>query len=143
MARITRAAPHLSVEEVKAKMKEDPRAWCRQRWLIIYNALVDPREASDIAKHPGVSVHTLHTVISTQNRQAVSAVETKGKGGRYHEYLTREEERDLLAPFFERAEKGEMTTVAHIKHVFEQRVGHAVEETTIYRLLKRHQWRER
>lgn len=44
MARITRAASHLSVEEAKTKLKLDPRPWCRQRWLIIYNALVDPRE---------------------------------------------------------------------------------------------------
>ncbi len=142
MARITRAVPHLPVEEVKTRMKEDSRAWCRQRWLIIYNALVDPREASDIAKHTGVSVHTVHKVISTYNRQGVSAVETKGKGGRYHQYLTREEERDLLTPFFERAEKGEMTTVAQIKRAFEERVEHEVDETTIYRLLKRHQWRK-
>jgi transposase len=142
MARITRAALHVPVEEVKARMKEDPRPWCRQRWFIIYNALVDPREASAIAKHTGVSVHTVHKVISTYNRQGVSAVETKGKGGRYHEYLTLEEERDLLTPFFERAEKGELTTVAQIKHTFEKRVGHEVDETTIYRLLKRHQWRK-
>jgi transposase len=142
MARITRAAPHVPVEEVKARMKEDPRAWCRQRWLIIYNALVDPREASAIAKHTGVSVHTVHKVISTYNREGVSAVETQGKGGRYHAYLTREEERDLLTPFFERAEKGELTTIAHIKEAFEERVGHAVDETTISRVLKRHQWRK-
>src|SRR5438876_10569651 len=142
MARITRAVPHLPVEEVKTRMKEDPRAWCRQRWLIIYNALVDPREASDIAKHTGVSVHTVHKVISTYNRQGVSAVETKGKGGRYHAYLTIEEERDLLTPFFERAERGELTTVAQIKQAFEKRVGHEVDETTIHRLLKRQKWRK-
>ena len=142
MARRTRAAPHLAGEEVKARRKEDPRAWCRQRWLIIYNAVVDPREASEIAKHTGVSVHTVHKVIATSNREGVSAVETKGKGGRYHDYLTREEERDLLPPFFERAEKGELTTIAQLKPVFEKRVGHEGDETTISRLLKRHQWRK-
>jgi len=38
MARITRAASHLPVDEVKARLKRDPRPWCRQRWLIISNA---------------------------------------------------------------------------------------------------------
>lgn len=142
MARITRAALHLSVEEVKARMIHDNSPLYRQRWIIIYQALVDPREAKDIAKHTGVSVSTVHKLISTYNRQGVSAVETKGKGGRYNAYLTREEERDLLTPFFERAERGELTTVAQIKQTFEKRVGHEVDETTIQRLLKRHQWRK-
>ena len=142
MARITRAALHLPVEEVKARMKNDRRPWCRQRWLIIYNALVDPREADAIAKHIGVSVHTVHKVISTYNRFGVAAVETVGKGGRHHAYLSLEEEQDLLTPFFARAEKGEIATVAQIKRAFEERVGHEVDERTVDRLLKRHEWRK-
>lgn len=142
MARITRAAPHVSEEEVKERMNNDPHTLYRKRWLIIYNALVEPREAKEIARHTGVSVATVHKVISTYNRLGVAAVETPGKGGRRNEYIPLEEERELLAPFFERAKKGELTTVAHIKHAFEKRVGHEVDETTIYRLLQRHEWRK-
>ena len=69
-------------------------------------------------------------------------METPGKGGRRNEYLTWEEEQELLLPFFEHAKKGELTTAAHIKHAFEKRGGHEVDETTIYRLLERHQWRK-
>jgi transposase len=142
VARITHAALHLSIEEVKARMKNDPRPWCRDRWLIIYNALVDPREAKDIAKHTGTSVSTVHNVISTYNRLGVAAVETPGKGGRRSEYLTVEEEREFLQPFFERAAKGEIATASQIKHEFEKRIGSKVHKTTIYRLLERHQWRK-
>lgn len=142
MARITRVASHFSIEEVKERMLYDHRPWCRQRWLIIYNALVDPREASDIAKHVGVSVHTIHKLIPTYNRLGIAAVETPGRGGRRREYLTLDEERDFLTPFFERAERGEFTTVEQIKQDFENRIGHEVDETTIHRLLARHQWRK-
>jgi transposase len=142
MARITRATEHLSVEEVKARLRNDPRAWCRQRWLIIYNALIDPRQAEDIAKHCGVSKATVHQVISTYNRFGVAAVETAGKGGRRREYLTVEEERAFVAPFFARAEKGEIATTAEIHQAFEERIGHEVEDSTIYRLLNRHGWRK-
>ena len=69
-------------------------------------------------------------------------METPGKGGRRNEYLTLEEERELLTPFFELAHKGELTTAAHIKQAFEKSVGQEVDETTIYRLLERHQWRK-
>jgi len=142
MGRITRAKLHLPVEEVKERMTNDPRALYRKRWLIIYNALVDPREAKDIAKHTGVSVKTVHKLISTYNKLGVVAVETSGKGGRRNSYMTLEEEQELLTPFFELAKKGELTTIATIKQEFEKRVGHEVDETTIYRILKRHEWRK-
>src|SRR5438067_13384992 len=119
MGRITKAALHVSVEEVRERMRNDPHPLYRQRWLIIYNALVDPREAKDIARDTGVSVSTVHKVISTYNRLGVAAVESPGKGGRRNEYMTWEEERELLTPFFELAKKGELTTIAHIKHAFE------------------------
>src|SRR5258708_8768791 len=79
MARITRAAPHLSAEELKTRLKLDPRPLCRQRWLIIYNALVEPREATEIAKHTGTTVAMVHQVIARYNRLGGAAVETPAK----------------------------------------------------------------
>jgi transposase len=142
MARVTRAAAHLTLEEVKTRMRTDPRALYRQRWLIIYNALAQPRKAEEIARHCGVSKATVHQVISTSNRLGVIAVETPGKGGRRHQYLTLKEEAQFLAPFFARAEAGELTTTAEIWRAFEARVGQHVDDSTIYRLLDRHGWRK-
>ena len=41
--RVTRAAPHFPVEEVKERMKREARFWVRQHWWIIYNALIAPK----------------------------------------------------------------------------------------------------
>lgn len=142
MARVTRAANHLSEEEVKQRLKYDTRPWCRQRWLIIYNALVDPRPAEEIAKHCGVSPATVHQVIFAYNRAGVEAVETAGRGGRRSGYLTLEEENLFLAPFFERAKRGEIATVAQIQEALEAQVGRAIDDSTVYRLLHRHGWRK-
>src|SRR5438105_9470769 len=140
--RITRAASHLSVEEVKERMNTDARPWIRQHWWIIYNALVAPRKAEEIALHTGVSATTVHRVISIYNRLGPTALETPGKGGRRHEYLKLQEEKEFLAPFFVQAESGEIATVAQIQSAFEAKVGHAVDDSTIYRLLARHGWRK-
>lgn len=142
MARITRAAAHLTREEVKRRMTTDARPLYRQRWLIIYNALVEPRKAEEIARHCGVSKATVHALISSYNRVGVAAVETAGKGGRRSGYLSLEEERAFLAPFFGRAERGELATTEEIWRAFEARVGHEVDDSTIYRLLTRHGWRK-
>jgi transposase len=142
MAGVTRAAAHLSKEEVASRWKQDPRPHCRQRWLIIYQALVDPREAAQIAKHCGVSTETVHQLISAYKRHGVAAVETAGKGGRRSGYLTLEQEQEFLAPFLEQAQTGTLTTAGQIKQAFEARVGQEVAESTIYRLLARHGWRK-
>lgn len=142
MGRVTRAAAHLSIEEVKRRLKTDPRPWCRQRWLIIYNALIEPRKAEEIARHCGVSKATVHEVISTYNRTGVAAVETAGKGGRRRQYLTLEQEREFLSPFFAQAQTGEIATVQEIWRAYVQRVGHEVDDSTVYRLLNRHGWRK-
>jgi transposase len=123
-------------------MTHDPRFWCRQRWLIIYQALMAPRKAEEIATHTGVSVSTVRRVISTYNRFGVVAVETPGTGGRRHEYLTLEQERAFLAPFFSRAAAGEIATAAEIQRAFEAAVQHPVHPSTIFRLLNRHAWRK-
>ena len=141
-SRVTRAVAHLPAEEVKRRMAHDPRFWCRQRWLIIYQALIAPRKAEEIAIHTGVSLSTVRRVISTYNRFGVVAVETPGTGGRRHEYLTLEQERAFLEPFFSRAAAGEIATAIEIQRAFEAAVGHPVHQSTIFRLLNRHAWRK-
>src|SRR5258708_34733037 len=124
MARVTRAATHLTLEEVKTRMRTDPRALYRQRWLIIYNALAQPRKAEEIARHWGVSKATVHQVISTYNRLGVAAVETAGKGGRRRQYLTLEEEQPFIAPFFAPGEKGRIAAAAEILPALPAAVAH-------------------
>jgi transposase len=142
MGRITRAEPYFSAEEVKERMRNDPNPLYRERWSIIYTAQVHPREAKEIAKDIGVSVSKVHTLIPRYNNLGVAAVETPGKGGRHHEYMTVEEEKQFLEALLERAKKGELVTIKQIKRAYEQKVGHKINEVTIYRLLKRHRWRK-
>ena len=141
-SRVTRAGAHLPAEEVKRRRHHDPHFWCRQRWLIIYQALIAPRKAQEIALHSGGSLSTVRRVISTYTRLGTAAVETPGTGGRRHEYLTAEQERALLQPFFTRAAAGEIATAAEIQRAFEAQVQHPVHPSTIFRLLNRHAWRK-
>ncbi len=140
--RITRAASHLSVDEVKERMKTERRVWVRQHWWIIYNAQVSPRKAEEIALHTGVSATTVHRVIARYNRLGPTAIEQSAKGGRHHEYLTLEQEQAFLQPFFARAERGEIAPVEQIQQAFETQVQQEVHTNTIYRLLHRHGWRQ-
>jgi transposase len=123
-------------------MDSENRPWMRRRWNVIFQALVDPRIAAMIAVHVGLAVATVHWIVATYNRLGPSAICTPGKGGRRRQYLTIDEEKAFLAPCFEDAAKGKFVTVREIKRAYEDKVGHEVDEATIYRLLNRHGWRK-
>jgi transposase len=81
-------------------------------------------------------------VISTYNRFGLAAIETPGSGGRRHQYMSVEQERAFLQPFFARAETGEIAPAEQIQQAFEAEVKQLVHISTIYRLLDRHGWRK-
>jgi transposase len=142
MGDLTRAANHLTLEQVREKMKVSKDTKQLRRWQIVYTALLQPRKAEDIATCVGVSKSLVQKIISCYNREGIKAIEIKSCGGRYHEYLSIEEEEKFLAPFWELAEQGELTTTREIQRAYEEQIGHHVHETTIYRLLERHGWRK-
>jgi transposase len=139
---VTRAAPYLTLEEVKQRTKREQRFWVRQRWWIIYHVLLAPRTAQEIARQTDTSARTVRRVIASYNREGERSTQTPGTGGRRHAYLTLEQERAFLQPFFARAKLGEIATVEQIQRAFESEVKHVVHVSTIYRLLHRHGWRK-
>ena len=142
MGKITKAKQHISNEELLMKIKETTGFWRVQKWLIIYNATNYPRTSEEIAKHLAVSKPLVNKTISEYNRFGVSAIETIGKGGRKHSYMTVEQEKEFIDKYNKKAEKGQVATIADIKKDYEKLIGRKVHKTTIYRLLKRHNWRK-
>src|SRR5260370_18261212 len=112
--RITYAATHLPEDAVNARMQGEKRAWRRQRWEIIYQALTAPRKAEDIARTVGVSLSTVHRVIATYKQGGVAAIETPGKGGRRHQHLPLEQELAFLPPSLARAARRQAPNAAGI-----------------------------
>lgn len=142
MAQVTQALPHLDIETVKQRVKSAESHWEKQKWLVIYKALVAPRTAAEIALHVGVSKGFIRKVIQQYNRQGEGGLSTPGKGGRHNCYLSWEQEKELIDTFKEKARRGQVTTAMQIKLAYEKECGFAVHKTTIYRLLERHKWRK-
>jgi transposase len=143
MSRVSYVKPHLSETEVKDKIATAPTARCQQKWMIIHNVLVDPRPASEIAKHTATSLRTVHQVIADYNRVGASAIHPRAKLAKSpRSYLSLEQEAAFLATFKASAVSGELTTTQVIQSAFESRVGTSVAPSTIYRLLERHGWRK-
>jgi transposase len=143
MSRISSVKQHLSEKQVKDKIATAPTTRCQQKWMIIYNALVDPRAASEIAKHTATSLRTVHQVIADYNRVGESAIQPRARQEKNPgAYLSFEQEETFLESFNEPAKNGHLTTIQAIQTDFEAKVGTSVAPSTIYRLLERHGWRK-
>jgi transposase len=142
MGKVTKSIPHLSKEEIQERIKTTVGFWRVQKWLVIWNALVDPRPAREIALHTGLAEQSVHNLISRYNRLGPETVGGPGKGGRRRSYLSEDEEAAFLEAFKHEALNGQVATVAEIKGALESRLGHKVHKTMVYRLLKRHGWQK-
>lgn len=142
MSKITRAKAHLTNQDIQKKIKSTVGFWRVQKWLIIHNAFNHPRHSQEIADHLSVSISLVHKTISEYNRYGAASIDTKGKGGRYHSYLTSKEEQIFMEGFISQAQKGQIATAGQIKEAYEKRIGKNVHKTTIYRLLDRNGWRK-
>ncbi len=109
---------------------------------MVWNALVDPRPAREIAIHTGVSVSTVHNVISGYNGFSPQAIEGSEFGKRRRAYLTREQEAEFLKPFLELAPTGEICVARQIRKARDELLDHEVHHSTFYRMLHRNGWRE-
>ncbi len=142
MRKVTKAYPHASEEDLRARLKSTKDRNNAQKLLVVLNATVDPRSAEEIALHTGVATQSVRNWISLYNRCGLEALFGPGTGGRRNEHMTEEQENSFLKPFFERAHTGEIATTAEIKEALEERVGHSLHHSVVYRFLDRNEWRK-
>lgn len=142
MARVTRAADHLSLDAVDQRRQAAQLPWHRRAWDVIYTALADPRPAALIATQLGVSKAFVHQVHARYRRLGPDGFLGTGRGGRRTAYLSPTDETAFLEPFSAAATQGDHPTTARMHHALETQLGHAVDPSTVYRLLQRHGWRK-
>ncbi|MFC0594581.1 winged helix-turn-helix domain-containing protein, partial [Ottowia pentelensis] len=63
-------------------------------------------------------------------------------GGRRHQNMTTEQERQVLAPFLDRARTGGILVVGQVKCEIEAALGRPMALSSVYNLLHRHGWRK-
>lgn len=64
------------------------------------------------------------------------------RGGRRRQNMTPERERQLLAPFLDRARTGGILVVGQVKAQLEAELGRPMALSSVYNLLHRHGWRK-
>jgi transposase len=134
--------PEGAVERLAALRKQTKTKAEHQRLQAVWRRAALGLRAPQIAQALGWQAQSVRQLPSDYFRHGEAVLADKPKGGRRHENLTVEQERQLLAPFLERAQAGGVLVVAPVQAAYEQAVGRPVHASVVYRAWHRHGWRK-
>jgi len=137
-----RSFPEGTSERVRILLGEARNVSELKRAQCIYFRSAHGLPPQQIADMVGLGVGTVRNLHSAFMRDGEAALELSGKGGRYHAYLTEEEEATWLEGFRDAGQAGGILEVGRIQKGFEEKVGRKVAKSTVYDLLHRHGWRK-
>jgi transposase len=133
--------PAAQVGAIHRAMLAAPNKSAFQRLQCLWLRVGQELSTEAIAQAVGLSVSHVRRVWSEYLRGGLAAGQGRPKGGRRHQNLTLAQERAVLVSWQQRAKRGSLVTARSIKMDYEQRLGRAVPDSTVCRLLARHQWR--
>jgi transposase len=132
----------VQVGAIHRAMLAAPHKSAFQRLQCLWLRAKADQPTETIAQTVGLSVSHVRRVWSDYLRGGLAGAQGRPKGGRRHQNLTVAQERAFLAPWQQAAQRGRLVTARGIKVRYESRVGRSVPDSTVYRLLARHQWRQ-
>jgi transposase len=131
----------VQVEAIHRALLAAPNKSAFQRLQCLWLRARQDLSTEAIAQAVGLSLSHVRRVWSEYLRGGLTAAQGRPKGGRRHQNLTLAQERKVLAPWQEQARQGSLVTARGIKVSYEKRLGRVVPDSTVCRLLARHQWR--
>jgi len=134
--------PESRLAELAEYRKTKCKGFELQRFLCVWLRVERDMSPAGIAQTIGWHVNTVRFVQTNFIANGIDAFREKKRGGRKHQLMTVEEEKSFLETFVKAATDASLLVVREIKAAYEKIVGHTVNKTTIYRLLKRHKWRK-
>lgn len=139
MAQIYKFSEAEIEEIVKARREnKDKRAEARLKALEMRARSI---KASEIAEVTGFHSAYVSQLAAKYKKFGIEAISGNHYGGN-HRNMSLEEEAAILAPFREKAEKGQIIEVKEIQAAYQAKVDHPVSDTQIYFVLHRHGWRK-
>ena len=98
-------------------------------------------KASEIAKATGFHPAYISQLAAKYKNGGIEAITGNHYGGNRRN-MSFDEEAAILAPFRERAAKGELIEIKEIQAAYQAAVDHRISDTQIYYVLHRHGWRK-
>ena len=120
------------------KRNKDKRA---EKRLFALELRAEGKSAEEVAATAGFCPAYISQLSAKYENGGIEAIAGNHYGGNRRN-MKPEEEAALLEPFHERAKQGQIVEVAEIKARYEEKVGHSIGSSQIYRVLRRQNWRK-
>lgn len=124
--------------ESARKANKDKRAEARLKALELR---AKGEKSEEVAKETGFHPAYITTLVRKYREGGLEAIAGNHYGGNRRN-MSIEKEAEILAPFKERAEKGEMVEISEIKAAYQAEVDHPIGNSQIYFVLHRQNWRK-
>ena len=128
----------ISAIEQARKENKDKRAEARLKALELR---AKGSNSEDVAKATGFHAAYITQLVAKYRDHGLEAISGNHYGGNRRN-MSVEKEAAILAPFKERAEKGELVEIGEIAKAYQAAVDHPVSNGQIYFVLHRHGWRK-
>lgn len=113
-----------------------------KRVQCIYFKVKYDKEPEEIGEMVGYNKGYVKQIQAKYWKEGNCVFYLKPRGGRRRENLTLAEERSIVESFRQKAENAEILEVSKIKEYYEEKIDKKVPKSTVYRMLKRHDWRK-
>ena len=120
------------------KANKNKRIDARLKVLVLR---AEGKSNTEISTLTGYHPSRVSHLIAAYHQGGLSAVAGNHYGGNRRN-MSFEEEAELLRPFVEKSEKGQILVLSEIEAAYRQAVGHSISCAQIYRVLQRHGWRK-
>ena len=131
-----------AVEEVAALLKQCRRRAEYRRVPCVWLRAALGLSAQQMAAVRGGPISSVYALPSPSLREGVAARPGPGRGGRHRQKLSPTQEPARRAQFFARATPGRGREARAGRAAYETGAGHSGPQSTVYRLLARHRWRQ-
>jgi transposase len=113
-----------------------------KRFLCVWLRVEKGMPTEEIARAVGWHADTVRLIQRGFIASGAQVFRVKGKGGRYRQLMPLDEEGEFLEGFLAKAEGASMLVANEVKAELERKLGRKVSKTTVYRIMKRHEWRK-
>ena len=111
------------------------------KWLEVLLLHAEGKKRSEIAVRTGFNKEYITELVSEYHQRGLEEFAQKQYKGN-HRNMTFEEEEEFINEFKKQSEQGQNVKTAEIKSAYEEKVGHPIGGSQIYRVLRRHNWRK-
>lgn len=138
MKKYTFTAEQAAEIEVARRGNKDKKIEARLKVLALR---ADGKSLSDITEITGYHRSHVSGLIRQYFEEGITSITQKHYGGN-HRNMSEAEEAAFLEAYIQQAEQGHLLDVREIAAAYEEKVGHQIGNSQIYRVLHRHKWRK-